>query len=172
VIIHNGSDGGTERKMAHITQKMTRSYRYTVGGVLASALVATALFAVTGQSARAAQDEASIWDGVYTDEQAERGGTTYMQECAACHLDDMLGDGIAPPLVGVPFSFRWTDLSVGDMYMAIRTTMPQGAPASLSPQGYVDIVAYMLSRNDIPSGDAELPTDEDALQEIIIDEQQ
>ena len=132
-------------------------------------LVATS-FAVTGYAAGGGQDGSSAWSGVFTDEQAARGEKTYEQECAACHLDDLLGDGIAPPLVGVPFTFRWTDLSVGDMYMAIRTTMPQGAPASLSPQGYVDIVAFMLARNDFPSGSEELPTDEDALQEIIIDE--
>ena len=113
----------------------------------------------------------NVWEGVFTEEQAERGQESYQQECASCHLDDLLGDGIAPPLVGIPFSFRWSDLSVGDMYTAIRTTMPQGAPASLSVSGYVDIVAYLLKANDIPAGDTELPTDEDALQEIIITEE-
>ena len=57
------------------------------------------------------------------------------------------------------------------MYTAIRTTMPQGAPASLSVSGYVDIVAYLLQANEFPTGDAELPTDEDALGDIIITEE-
>ena len=48
--------------------------------------------------------------------------------------------------------------------------MPQGAPASLSKQGYLDIVAYLLQANKFPTGDSELPDEEDALQEIIIDE--
>ena len=138
--------------------------------MLALFVLAATSFTVTGYAAGGGQDGSSAWGGVFTDEQVARGEKAYEQECAACHLDDLLGDGIAPPLVGVPFSFRWTDLSVGDMYMAIRTTMPQGAPASLSPQGYVDIVAFMLAKNDFPSGSEELPTDEDALQEIIIDE--
>jgi len=112
----------------------------------------------------------SAWDGVFTEEQAMRGQETYRQECASCHLDDLLGDGIAPLLVGVPFSFRWSDLSVGDMFMAIRTTMPQGAPASLSVSGYVDIVSYMLKVNEFPAGDDELPTDTDVLESIIITE--
>ena len=133
-------------------------------------LIATTSLAVYAGSAAAVQE--SAWDGVFTEEQATRGQETYQRECASCHLDDLLGDGIAPPLVGVPFSFRWSDLSVGDMLTAIRTTMPQGAPASLSVSGYVDIVAYLLKANEFPAGDAELPTDEDALTEIIITETQ
>ncbi len=118
----------------------------------------------------AAQDKTTIWDGVYTDDQAMRGQRVYEQECAQCHLDDLMGDGIAPALIGSSFFFRWSDLSVGDMYIAIRTTMPQGAPASLSPTGYVDITTYLLQMNKIPGGDTELPTDTDVLEGILITE--
>ena len=120
----------------------------------------------------AAQGETTIWDGVYTDDQATRGQRVYEQECAQCHLDDLMGDGIAPALVGSSFFFRWSDLSVGDMYVAIRTTMPQGAPASLSPAGYADISAYLLQMNKIPSGDTELSTDIDRLEDITITDAQ
>ena len=116
----------------------------------------------------AAQNGNSVWDGVYTDEQATRGEVSYEQECATCHLVDLLGDGIAPALTGAAFDFRWSDLSVGDMFAAIRATMPQGAPASLSPQRYADIISYMLKRNDFPTGSSELATDESALTTIII----
>ena len=111
-------------------------------------------------------------DSVFTDEQATRGEDAYQQECAQCHLDDLLGDGIAPSLIAAPFSFRWSELSFADMLVAIRTTMPQGAPASLSPQAYVDIVAYMLKVNDYPAGDVELPTAEAELEAIIIADSQ
>jgi mono/diheme cytochrome c family protein len=120
----------------------------------------------------AAQGETTIWDGVYTDDQATRGQRVYEQECAQCHLDDLLGDGIAPALIGSSFFFRWSDLSVGDMYVAIRTTMPQGAPASLSPAAYADISTYLLQMNKVPSGDTELPTDIDDLGDITITEPQ
>ena len=46
--------------------------------------------------------------------------------------------------------------------------MPQGAPASLSPRAYADIVAYLLQVNEFPAGDAELPTSVDDLEGIII----
>ena len=133
------------------------------------AIIILAADAATGGTA--AQDGKSSWDGVFTAEQAKRGQETYQQECAQCHLDDLLGDGIAPALIGAPFHFRWSDLSVGDMLVAIRTTMPQGAPASLSPQAYVDIVSYLLSVNDFPAGAMELPTELTELEAIIIKEE-
>ena len=128
-----------------------------------------AVLAMLGFAEGFAQDDMVTSAGVYTAEQAGRGKEAYSLDCAGCHLDDLLGDGFAPPLVGEPFEFRWSDLSIGDMYQAIYATMPQGAPASLSPSGYVDIIAYLLQANEYPAGDAELPTDEDALQEIIVD---
>lgn len=140
--------------------------RNSMIGAAAAALVTAGLFSADA----GAQDAKSTWDGVFTAEQAARGADAYQQECAQCHLDDLLGDGIAPSLIGAPFHFRWSELSVGDMLVAIRTTMPQGAPASLSPRAYVDIVAYMLERNDFPAGDMELPTDQDVLESIIIQE--
>ena len=118
-----------------------------------------------------AAQEKSVWDGVFSEDQAKRGMATYEQECAQCHLDDLLGDGIAPSLIGAPFHFRWSDLSVGDMLVAIRTTMPQGAPASLSPRAYTDIVAYLLQANEFPTGDMELPTEIEALEAILIKEE-
>ena len=124
--------------------------------------------ALTPAAAHAQDASASVWDGVFTAEQAMRGEAAYEQECATCHLADLLGDGIAPALAGAAFDFRWSDLSVGDMFVAIRATMPQGAPASLSPQAYVDIVSYMLQKNDFPAGGEELAAAEDALNRIII----
>ena len=139
--------------------------------VPATFLLATLCLAATLTAAPAAQDQ-TIWDGVYTDEQASRGQRAYEQECAACHLDDLMGDGIAPSLIGSAFFFRWSELSMGDMYTAIRTTMPQGAPASLSASGYADISAYMLQKNDVPAGTMELPSDTDDLEGIMITEAQ
>ena len=139
--------------------------------VPAVCLLATFCLAAALTTTPAAQDQ-TIWDGVYTEEQAARGQRTYDQECAACHLDDLMGDGIAPSLIGSAFFFRWSELSMGDMYTAIRTTMPQGAPASLSPSGYADISAYMLQKNDVPAGSMELPSDTDDLEAIMITEAQ
>ena len=111
----------------------------------------------------------SVWDGVYTEEQAQRGQATYLQECSACHFDDLLGDGIAPALVGPSFTFRWSDLSVGDVVLTIRATMPEEAPGSLSTQDYVDVAAYLLKVNQYPPGEEELGRDVPSLEQIMIE---
>ena len=139
--------------------------RVPVLGLIAILLVTVG--SLTGFSEQS--ENISVWDGVFTEEQAQRGKDTYSQECAACHLDDLLGDGIAPALTGASFDFRWSDLAVGDMFASIRATMPQGAPASLSPQMYVDIVSYILQENDFPSGELELPPAEETLNTIVIE---
>jgi mono/diheme cytochrome c family protein len=40
----------------------------------------------------------SVWDGIYTEEQANRGGALYAQRCARCHAPDLTGSEIAPAL--------------------------------------------------------------------------
>jgi len=139
--------------------------------VVASLIFVVLVGFVAWVSPGAAQErKRSVWEGVYSDEQAKRGQTMYRQECSGCHLDDLLGDGIAPPLVGSPFYFRWNELSVGDMFNAVRTTMPQGAPASLSLQAYLDILSYLFKANKLPAGQSELPTEPPQLDQIMISE--
>lgn len=41
--------------------------------------------------------------------------------------------------------------------------MPDDNPGGLPEQTYADIVAYLLSLNDFPAGDSELPTSLEAL---------
>jgi mono/diheme cytochrome c family protein len=117
----------------------------------------------------AAQAEVvTVWDGVYTEEQARRGERVYAQECASCHHDDLRGEGAAPALVGPSFSFRWSDVSLDDLLTTTRTTMPQGAPGSLSTEVYLDIIGYLLKSNGVPAGKSELPQLRDELRRILV----
>jgi len=114
--------------------------------------------------------ETTIWDGVYSDDQARRGQRVYQQACAQCHLQDLSGAATAPALIGQPFFNRWNNLSLGDMVSVIRATMPEDAPDSLSPAEYIDLSAYLLQKTTAPSGEIELPTEMDDLFNIIITE--
>jgi quinoprotein glucose dehydrogenase len=116
----------------------------------------------------AAQTARTVWDGVYTEAQAERGRAAYSQSCAACHREDLRGDGTAPSLVGESFAFLWGDMTVGELFTRTRAIMPPERPGSLSPQGYVDIIAFVLQKNAFPAGGTELGIDRDALQQIRI----
>ena len=113
-----------------------------------------------------------MWDGVYTHEQATRGRDLYTRQCASCHLDDLRGDACAPALIGHDFLWGvWKGRSVGRMYERIRLTMPQGAGLSLADRDYAAVVSYLLSANDLPPGQHELPTDVETLHAITIQEE-
>jgi len=110
----------------------------------------------------------TVWDGIYTTEQAARGRTGYMQACASCHAEDLRGKSTAPSLVEESFSFQWADTTLGELFERIRTLMPSDRPNSLSGQAYRDVVAFILQANKYPSGEKELDIDPDALRQILI----
>jgi S-disulfanyl-L-cysteine oxidoreductase SoxD len=108
----------------------------------------------------------SVWDGVYTDEQAKRGEAVYRKECASCHGDSLAGGESAPPLTGGAFLANWNGLTLGDLFDRIRKTMPQNSPGKLSRQQNADVLAFALSANKFPVGKAELSRQSEFLKEI------
>ena len=96
-------------------------------------------------------------DGVYTPAQADRGRRIYGAFCATCHGVELEG-AVGPALTGRSFSAKWsrTDRSVQDLYDVLRTTMPRPAAGSLAESSYLQVLAYLLSRNGVPAGDREL----------------
>jgi|SRR5688572_8259316 mono/diheme cytochrome c family protein len=112
------------------------------------------------------QETKSVWDGVYTAEQATRGEALYGQHCASCHGGNLLGAEEAPALTGPEFSGNWNGLTVGDLYDRIRTSMPVDDPGKASAQQKVDIITYMLRVGAIPAGTTELPRDQQVLATI------
>ena len=110
-----------------------------------------------------AANDKSVWDGVYTEAQANEGAALFEQQCIACHSDQpgvLSGHGPSPSIVGQDFLYNWTDASVADLFDVIRQTMPQAAPNSLAAQQYADITAYLLKLNGFPSGDKRLLADD------------
>jgi S-disulfanyl-L-cysteine oxidoreductase SoxD len=108
----------------------------------------------------------SVWDGVFTEKQAKRGQPLFNQYCASCHGDALTGGDATPPLTGGDFLANWNGLTVGDLFERIRRTMPQNDPGRLSRQQDADVLAYILSVNEFPPGQAELPHDTQLLKQI------
>ena len=108
----------------------------------------------------------TIWDGVFTQAQAERGRDTYQRTCSSCHKADLLGESAAPPLAGPEFNQRWAGQSLDDLLTTIRRSMPQEAPDSLGTAAYADIVSFLLSVNGSPAGQNEMPLESEALKQI------
>jgi S-disulfanyl-L-cysteine oxidoreductase SoxD len=113
-----------------------------------------------------AQQPASVWDGVYTDKQANRGKALYDQNCASCHGATLDGGGTAPPLAGADFKGNWNGQSLDDLFEKIQTSMPADQPGKLTREQNADILAFLLTSNGFPAGQKELPTDATVLQKI------
>ena len=111
----------------------------------------------------------SVWDGVYTREQASRGKAVYQQECAKCHGENLAGGEASPPLAGAEFLGRWNGKTAGALYELTRKTMPSDDPGNLSTRQYADLLAYLFGANEFPAGDKELDRDAAALNEIRIE---
>jgi quinoprotein glucose dehydrogenase len=135
-------------------------------GLMTSALSLRAAGGSTEATAQNAAAVPSVWSGVYTEPQAERGKAAYEQQCSFCHLSDLRGQGFAPPLVEDAFLQRWGDGNLGDLFTIVKLTMPQDKPASLGDREYADIVAYLLKANQYPAGQEELAPEPTALKEV------
>src|SRR5205085_361797 len=87
----------------------------------------------------------TVWDGVYTGPQAERGRGAFLEQCSNCHGRNLEGADMTPPLTGAGFMANWDSLTVGDLADRIRISMPLNSPGSLSRQEIADVVAYLLA---------------------------
>ena len=126
--------------------------------------------AVPGETAPAWQEACStVLDGVFTAAQARRGQRVYSQNCQSCHGSDLRGDGdMAPSIAGNDLIVFWTDVPVGSLFERIKVSMPADGPGRLSDEEYTDVVAFLLDASSYPAGEAELPADKAALDEIMI----
>jgi len=112
--------------------------------------------------------ERTVWDSVFTAEQAARGEASYERTCARCHQSSLGGADEAPALAGATFLGKWNGLSLGDLHDRVRTTMPPREAGIYGRQLVTDVIAYLLSANEFPAGAGELPVDDVALRGIRV----
>jgi S-disulfanyl-L-cysteine oxidoreductase SoxD len=118
----------------------------------------------------------TVWDGVYSAQQAERGRQTYRRTCAKCHLTDLSGgaqsggaDGeVPPPLAGPEFAEQWNGRPLSELFLTMKRGMPLDTPGALPSETYADLVSYVLKMNGMPAGATDVPTDTATLERIRI----
>jgi S-disulfanyl-L-cysteine oxidoreductase SoxD len=116
-----------------------------------------------------AQSARSVWDGVYSSDQAARGAALYSSRCASCHGTALTGGESAPPLAGGEFLSNWYGLTAGDLFDRIRISMPADRPGSLKRDEVSDILAFVLSMNQFPAGKTDLERETETLKQIRIE---
>jgi mono/diheme cytochrome c family protein len=101
-----------------------------------------------------------IWEGVFTEAQADRGKAALSQNgCNGCHGAELGGDR-GPALKGDRFVANWENGSVNRLFLKIRDTMPPLNAEQVAPATKLDIVAYLLKVNGFPSGTSALGADD------------
>ena len=104
-----------------------------------------------------AQETRTVWDGVYTEEQAKRGESIYLDHCLRCHGPKLLGGNEVGALTGPVFNGNWDGVPLSQMLDRVRVTMPLDKPSTMSRQQITDVLTYIFSFNKIPPGKTELP---------------
>lgn len=112
----------------------------------------------------------SVWDGVYSKEQATRGQAVYREECAKCHSENLGGGEGSPALAGREFLKGWNGKTLGDLLERIVKTMPADDPGNLARRQYADITAYILNSNEFPAGPKDLDSNPSTLRDVAIEE--
>ena len=114
-----------------------------------------------------AADEPPIWTGVFTAEQVARGKETFEANCARCHQHNLEGSDRGPALSGDNFWNHWENESLNTLFTKVRDNMPPNLTGNqLEPLAKLEVVAYVLSRNDFPvRARCELKPDREALDE-------
>ena len=121
------------------------------------ALLAIVAVGAAGGAAVTAQQPRTVWDGVFTVAQANRGESLYADGCARCHGDTLGGLEAAPPLTGTAFYTNWEGETLQALFERMRTSMPPDKPGSLSRAQATELVAHLLRVGGYPAG--EMPLD-------------
>lgn len=77
-------------------------------------------------------------------DQAVRGMDVFKKTCVECHTKSDVS--------GNDFKLKWNGRPVWDLYDVIHTTMPDDKPGSLTPEQYIDVVAYLVRLNGAANG--------------------
>ncbi len=113
----------------------------------------------------------TVLDGVFSKAQAQRGKNVYTRHCQGCHSSNLQGEGIEPPLIDTLFIDAWREDKLFSLYDFIAVRMPKegrkSRPGSLTPEQYLDIVAFILERNGYPAGSAELTHEQLATTQFV-----
>lgn len=96
---------------------------------------------------------------LFTSTQADSGKIKFLTYCAMCHGPNLLGRS-GPALRGPNFASAKADFHVGDVFTIVAQNMPATAPATLTHDDYVEIMAFLLLQNGYPAGENALTFDD------------
>ena len=121
-------------------------------------IAAVLLLAATLAEPARAQDPVRVDSAAAAAKQVELGEQWFRAACFECHASGGLSNA--------DFRLKWSGRSVFELVEAIRSTMPESAPGSLTQGTYIAVVAYLIKTNGMPVGTNALPSDSAGLTTI------
>jgi len=145
-----------------------------IGNNAITLTIGAALACVTAVAGAQTVKPVSVWSGVYTAAQNQRGQEFHADVCAMCHGPRLNGAGQSemppsPAIAGGTFLRKWSGQTVAALFVIVRHTMPPDSPGTLTDQQSIDAIAHMLAVSGMPAGNRELPPDPGALAGIVIE---
>jgi len=95
---------------------------------------------------------------------ANLGQAVFTRSCVRCHGDKGQG-GSGSALIGTQAQLSRYTNALG-LLDKMRTTMPRGAPGSLSAEEYLQLLAFLLQQNNVLQANA--PLDSSGLASIVL----
>jgi mono/diheme cytochrome c family protein len=103
----------------------------------------------------------TVRDGVFSAAQVDRGRELFEYICMNCHeIEEFTGVGA--------YLEEMEGKDVWEVFEYVWAEMPEDEPASLDPEDYAAVLAYVFSVYGLPSGDADLPIERAPLEAITI----
>jgi mono/diheme cytochrome c family protein len=99
--------------------------------------------------AQSSPQDRLVLDGVYTAEQADKGGELYEANCTVCHEGN---DPPGPALIGRSFIDRWREDNLDVLYNYMKTRMPADNAGKLEDDEYIRLLAFLLQANGYAEG--------------------
>ena len=126
-------------------------------------------FRMAAADAEYQPQERTTKDGIYTEEQANRGADLIRQiGCANCHGSTLEGGPCeTPSLIGNSFLQEWVGQTANDMAIKV-SSMPPDHRDVRKAQDNVDILSLLLAINGYPAGNTELSSDPEVLKRIKV----
>ena len=143
---------------------------------LTTFVIGAALACATAVAGAQPVKPVSVWSGVYTAAQDKRGEEIHAAACSMCHGPGLNGAGQpemppSPAIARASFLRKWAGRNVAALLVYVRHTMPPDAPGTLTDQQCIDAIAHMFAVSGMPAGNKELPLDQNALANIVIEAQ-
>ena len=95
----------------------------------------------------------------FTAAQAESGQAKYKEVCQICHGSSLANGQFGTPLRGSFFRDKWKGKSLGELQQFMYEKMPPDKVMSLTPDQHADLLAFILSRNDMMPGETPLSSE-------------